>query len=117
MKRVKYAVNAYVEMTEKLILHINYVTSILRFIVVCSMNKFSNTIQGNDNDDDHDDHYDGQAPTDTTPATRGVKYVWGRFPLWLHQCFRVYFPPLIEFVYRLDQNYVFLVQGIICSAC
>jgi len=44
MKRVKYAVNAYVEMTEKLILHINYVTSILRFIVVCSMNKFSNTI-------------------------------------------------------------------------
>jgi len=44
MKRDKYVVIAYVEMTEKLILHINYVTSILRFIVICPMNKFSNTI-------------------------------------------------------------------------
>jgi hypothetical protein len=45
MKGDNYVVIACVEMTEKLILHINYVNSIiLSFIVICSMNKFNNTI-------------------------------------------------------------------------
>ena len=125
MKGDNYVVIAYVELTEKLILSINYVTSIMRcFIAICPMNKFNNTIQENDNDDDHDDYddydddcYDDYAFTDNTLATRGVKYVWSRFPLCLYQCVRVYFPPLPEFVYRFDQNYGFLVQGVICSAC
>ena len=59
MKGDYYVVIACVEMTEKLILNINCVTSIIRcFIVIYSMNKFNNTIQENDNDDDHDEDDD-----------------------------------------------------------